>query len=88
MFWPNKPTEKCPRTGVYCSLCNVNGMECMAYAAYNVILNQFYPHIQSLPIGRESLLIQRNIQTIICRHVTKRAKRIKRELQMMERETQ
>jgi hypothetical protein len=71
------PIEKCPKTGVYCSLCNANGFECLVESAYDVLLNYLYPNIASMPFGIESLSIRRDIQKVICQHARRRYNRIR-----------
>jgi hypothetical protein len=78
----NRPIEKCPRTGAYCCLCNTGpDTPCKAEIAYDILLNCFYPNIQTLPIGLESTSIAKDIQKVICRHIVRRHNRIRKELQ-------
>ena len=76
----NRPIEKCPKTGVYCSLCNQQGQECLAESGYDALLNFFYPHIQTLPIGLVCQPIRKDIQKVICRHVRRNHNRIRKEM--------
>jgi len=80
--------KNCGKKGVYCSLWEQDPNEqCLAMKAYDLILNQLYPFIGTLPIGRESLKLRWAIQRVICRSVIARQKKIKRDLQLLERNT-